>query len=849
MKITLRIFWKIHFLITAVLILASYTCTAQLTKVAPMSGWDTIAKATGFDTLCSVWANPKAISFEVPDGSGNIVRKIMVNWQTNEDYGPYPYYHGRMSSTNEGASYSTIITDTYCDPFLTGGSSDTNNVDLIAAIKRRDGTIIAVPYRVKYPPKGHQATKKYYFAYNTSTDNGETWTHYPDDSVNGGTVTFDSTVLGMRFHHGVIEENDGTLYAPVYVRYLTDTVFRVVIMKSTDGGVNWTFYSKVQLTPTLDYTESSLVRCPNGDWLIVLRSDSKGPSGTVQRLKQKRSTNKGLTWGSVIYTPGITGHGVNPNLILMPNGILVLSYGDNLGTSAGRSVHIAFSTDNGNNWIDDITTFSPLAGSLETTGYTALAPVTAHRLLQITDQGISWSYGSKTPNPNPYAIKQKVIDLVREQRNRIDLKKKYALGAITVTTDFPGSYSGSHPEARISGAFDGSTDYWSGAFKSGSSGTFTIDLKDTVYLNAVGLCMHVNNAGSATVAVSPDSVSWTTVKSYSNVVQQCLDYTNFDPTQARYVRITVSGSGSPVSLNEIELYSIADSYENDAQNQVPDGYTTLPSGGFWVSEGVTPFPTGYQSRRALFMKDVTSNQCEITKHTMAETSKTLQFRIRTKGFASYAGAIQWKIVSGTTNAFRMRVTPSGSVQYYDGSVYHTISGLSIPFDTWTLVTMNADASTGTGTVSINGGSPHAIGKEATVSSLNGFRFSSGGGTSSGDKALFDDVSFYGPDIENSLLNEPLLQKAPAILTAAALSFTVSPNPSHGLINVRIENASAKTAELQILNAVGQQVKKARYQGLARTSIQTLSVSDLTPGVYVVVLKQDDHFVQTKLVIQ
>ena len=47
---------------------------------------------------------------------------------------------------------------------------------------------------------------------------------------------------------------------------------------------------------------------------------------------------------------------------------------------------------------------------------------------------------------------------------------------------------------------------------------------------------------------------------------------------------------------------MSDTFENYAQNVVPIGYSA-PSAGCWVSEGVTPFPTGYQSKRALYLND------------------------------------------------------------------------------------------------------------------------------------------------------------------------------------------------------------------------------------------------------
>ncbi len=56
-----------------------------------------------------------------------------------------------------------------------------------------------------------------------------------------------------------------------------------------------------------------------------------------------------------------------------------------------------------------------------------------------------------------------------------------------------------------------------------------------------------------------------------------------------------TAAASPVCLNEIEVYTTADTYENYAQNIVPYGYTAA-NAGFWVSEGVGS-PTGHESKR------------------------------------------------------------------------------------------------------------------------------------------------------------------------------------------------------------------------------------------------------------
>jgi hypothetical protein len=335
---------------------------------------------------------------------------------------------------------------------------------------------------------------------------------------------------------------------------------------------------------------------------------------------------------------------------------------------------------------------------------------------------------------------------VRTQRNRIDLKTKYSLGAITLSGDL--TYAdAAHPEIRQSGAFDGSTDYWSGAFKSGTSGTLTIDLQQTHTLNALGVCLQYHTAESATIDVSTNGTSWTTVKTYTNAIHNAIDYTDLTPISARYVRATVSGAGPFVALNEIELYSTADTFENYAQNAVPYGYSSS-SGGFWVSEGVTPPVTGYQSFRGLYLSDSSNSvQPTITKTVAASSTKTLEFRVRTRAFAASGGAIQFHLKSGASTAFHMAIFPDGSVKYYNGASWLNTTGSgapagagTVPLDTWKLIKVVASATTDSATLYVDGVLKGTIGFRQNVSTIDSFMFASGGTLSVGDQAVFDDVS-------------------------------------------------------------------------------------------------------------
>jgi len=116
----------------------------------------------------------------------------------------------------------------------------------------------------------------------------------------------------------------------------------------------------------------------------------------------------------------------------------------------------------------------------ESSGYTAIPSSSAHRFLHLADTGHTWSYNGTVPSPNPFTIRGRFVDVVRTNEiNRIDLKTKLALGLITVTTDL--TYTDTNnQESRSSGAVDGSTNYWSGAFKSATTASYMIDL--TKYL-------------------------------------------------------------------------------------------------------------------------------------------------------------------------------------------------------------------------------------------------------------------------------------------------------------------------------------------------------------------------------
>jgi len=373
--------------------------------------WVKVAQASGDEYMHF----PRAIAFDVVRG-GSIGKKILVNWQSNPDVIQFPMTHGWMGSLDDGITWDTPAPTT------------TPEIDCMLSIRRiTDGAIIAIPY---YPNPNLSGVTSFTFSYHISTNNGVSWTPQTNAGVvnSGSTDRFNS----LRLHRGIVQDSDGTLYAPAYGSFV-GVSSQSMVLKSTNGGQAWTFLRTI----AIGYNETSLVRCKDGSLLAIMRSASSATLG------QARSTNNGVSWTPAVAAPGLPANsGVDPYLWLMPDGVLVLSYGNNVPGNM-RHCLLAFSDDgNGTTWSNVIQTFTSSTSGLgnKSSGYTSVVPLTAHRFLQVSDRALYNYYGSTLhPTPNPFSIWTKTVDIVLSQPNRIDLKAGAAAGTITVTTDLTSS--------------------------------------------------------------------------------------------------------------------------------------------------------------------------------------------------------------------------------------------------------------------------------------------------------------------------------------------------------------------------------------------------------------------------
>ncbi len=267
----------------------------------------------------------------------------------------------------------------------TWGKKITNKDFYLTSIFEKDNILHGVVY-FTYP----ESSLKEKMVYWTSVDKGNTWERH-EGTVNapeGHQFKTNKGIWGsMLFHRGMMVMKDGSIQGVMYGQLEGDKKYRVVWVKSTDDCKTWNIISTVasgipdrELKNPQGYCEPNFTRVRNGSVLCVMRMGSYLP------LFQSRSYDNGLTWTKPVPLPGLpdsVSESVDPNLLLIKNGVLALSY----GRPGGK---MAFSTDGcGYKWDVHLNTYEGV-----TTGYTGIVEVRRNKLLLIADQGANWSKGA-----------------------------------------------------------------------------------------------------------------------------------------------------------------------------------------------------------------------------------------------------------------------------------------------------------------------------------------------------------------------------------------------------------------------------------------------------------------------
>ncbi|MFI5735330.1 exo-alpha-sialidase [Kribbella sp. NPDC051587] len=249
--------------------------------------------------------------------------------------------------------------------------------------KLRNGDLLAVSYHTFMRTGNRSADVES----SVSHDGGQTWS-----AIRVGAMTTPvvmkpisstssrpgRTMGGFVLVHGVVEDPDGTLYQSGYGYYDGDARYRQILIRSTDGGLNWTTQSTIAYSATINgegFCEAGVVRTADGSLLAVMRT------GSYLQMYQARSTDNGKTWTAPtpLQANGVPMTGVFPSLVLLPDNRLLLYYG-----RPGQSMAVS-NDGNGTTWSPPtyVDYRNSANGSLIQTGPTTL--------LAFGDRGANWS--------------------------------------------------------------------------------------------------------------------------------------------------------------------------------------------------------------------------------------------------------------------------------------------------------------------------------------------------------------------------------------------------------------------------------------------------------------------------
>lgn len=235
-------------------------------------------------------------------------------------------------------------------------------------VKMKDGTCVWTQYTLKLesPTVGS-------FDVARSRD-GVNYTNSPAtvDVSPHRFIQWQHGTASLVFCRTVLEMDRGSLLATMYGRFEGDAIDRSILVRSTDKGTTWRYFSTIGYDPTVGgegLNEECMVRLANGSLLCLMRNESGKP------MYRTRSTDGGETWARPErMAERYSSCSVFPDLVLMRNGILACS--------AGRpKCQLMFSLDpDGAEWTEPVTVFDG-----PSTCYTGIREVAPGTLLYVHD--------------------------------------------------------------------------------------------------------------------------------------------------------------------------------------------------------------------------------------------------------------------------------------------------------------------------------------------------------------------------------------------------------------------------------------------------------------------------------
>ncbi|MEJ7730453.1 MAG: sialidase family protein [Polyangiaceae bacterium] len=446
-----------------------YDSTGVLDFALGLGGRSDIYEAQGAEMAGMV---SRGLALDARDGDGAPLRQVYATFSQHDDIPTALQDFGVVHSDDAGATF--------------GGYDKGVDLPPQFAIQLRDGRVLSYGFKPSArvdSDAGSQLTLEG----QTSMDDGATWTKL-QAKVDLPKMAGSIGSVGRLSGHP-IQLADGTILLPWYGAFAGDKgSYRAELLASTDGGQTFTRRGSIAVPPAnIAYPEADVVELEDGSLFSVFRHHQGSPQDgqTVSNLLFSTSSDAGATWSAPgnlnITFDGNNGPriGINPQLALLPNGILALSSGrpDNFVaiSTAGALMpgHVAFERALVSyvNYPSKTTAGygSAVLRYHGSSGNTGLVTVDANRLAQIGDNCAN-GWGCPAADSGytvggDSRVWRRFVEAVTPDVGKIDLRGKVRRGEVAVDSDMTWT-SSAHGRAEVLGAFDGSNDYWSSADRS-----------------------------------------------------------------------------------------------------------------------------------------------------------------------------------------------------------------------------------------------------------------------------------------------------------------------------------------------------------------------------------------------
>ncbi|SEE88187.1 sialidase family protein [Jiangella alba] len=570
-----------------------------------------------------------------------------------------------------------------------------------------------------------------------SADGGQTWERIKGRFTPPAGDQFAGTDRGLRVHRVPRVLADGAIVVPVYTVYRSAPRRVSAFLQSTDGGLTWTQRSVVP--SSIGTNEVGWGYAKDGRLIAVMRTEGETPA----RLRVSWSGDDGRTWSPsqpLLDPAGQQVVGIYPDVVLQPNGIMLLSTGrpdnrvyvDYDGTGETwdefRDVFTLYPSDTGNGRYD---------GS---SGNQSMTSVGSSRTLFFGDKCHVW--GCKAYNEQ-YGVVTVLLNAVTGGVGRIDVASQLAAGVATVTGDFAPA-DPRFPEQRPEGAFDGSSRPHSAAVLAGSANpAMTLRLDRPYAIDRIGLMLGSGQPLDASVQLSLDGRRWSRpVVRTTGTRDHSMRYTEFAAQQAQYVRVMAPAGTTPVTELEIHAADLQ-TFENDPGYGIPRGFVDARNATVTDQE-----VKGWNSSSSLRLFDkFLDDNATATKPADPVAHQRATFAWSTNDFRGpFTFAAEGHAGDDAVTPWRFRLVPGAtastppSLEVSDGSAWASLGQLSavVPVSTWVPITVDTTTSRATVTIGAQEFTTDVTAEPADR--LAGLTFTTGDPIGYGMSFFIDDLS-------------------------------------------------------------------------------------------------------------